>query len=135
MNLIKYLFITIIASAIVLSGCSIDNDKVLPVIGISLRVTEKGSDYCKLKWIVENKSDVTATFLNGNIEQYEIINRTTNKEYTYGKNETDVILKNGDRYSNNILINKLEKGRYVCIFCAESEEGTKGTMKLSFEIE
>lgn len=82
MHFKKYLFVIIIASAMVLAGCYINNDRKLPLIGISVRIAEKGADYCKLEWEVENKSDVTATFLNGNIEQYEIRNRTTKKEYT-----------------------------------------------------
>ncbi|MEG6523511.1 hypothetical protein [Desulfotomaculum sp. 1211_IL3151] len=135
MDFKKYFFVIIIASAMVFAGCYINNDKKLPLIGISVRIVEKGADYCKLEWEVENKSDVTATFLNGNIEQYEVRNRTTKKEYTHDKNEADVILKSGDRYSNNVLINNVEKGSYDCTFWAESEEGTKGAMKLSFEIE
>lgn len=87
-----------------------------------------------MKWIVENKSDIIATFLDGNIGQYEIRNTNTNKKYISEKHDIDMVLKNGDEYSNIILLNNLEKGSYECNLWAESEEGTKGGMKIRFEI-
>lgn len=46
-----------------------------------------------------------------------------------------IVLNNGEEYLNTILLTSLDKGSYQCAFTAESEEGTKGTMKISFKIE
>ncbi len=127
------LVIVLLLTVLIISGCMKDQD--LPVIGVSVRVAEKGTDYCRLEWKVTNKSDITATFLYGNIEQYEVRNTNTNRKYISEEGGKDIVLDNGDEYSNSILLTKLDKGRYQCVFTAETEEGTKGTMKTSFEIE
>ncbi|MTI81576.1 MAG: hypothetical protein FH758_11995 [Firmicutes bacterium] len=136
MELRKYILVISMVLVISLSGCSGSNQHQLPTIGISLRLIETGTDYCELEWHVENKSDITATFLDGNIEQYEVKNIATHKKYTSKKNHTtDIVLHKGDKYKNTVLFSKLEKGSYRCSFWAKSEEGTTGKMKLSFEIE
>ncbi|KJS87691.1 MAG: hypothetical protein JM58_03210 [Peptococcaceae bacterium BICA1-8] len=127
------LVVVLILATLVLSACTENKD--LPIIEVSVRVAEKGTDYCKLKWNVTNKSDITATFLYGNIEQYEVRNTTTNRKYTSEDGGKDIVLNNGDEYTNSVLLTKLDKGRYQCAFTAETEEGTKGTMRISFVIE
>ncbi len=78
---------------LVLSGCSGSSEKKLPLIGVSVRVADQGKDYCKLEWKVTNNSNINATFRNGNIEQYEIMNMSTNKKYISEKNKLDIVLK------------------------------------------
>lgn len=56
--------------SLALSGSPKDG-RDFPIIEIGLRVAEKGTNYCKLEWKVTNHSDITATFLDGNIEKYE----------------------------------------------------------------
>lgn len=124
----------IISLIILISKFSTKINYSLHTIRVSVRVIEQGHDYCKLKWIVKNKSGTITTFLDGDIEQYEIRNTDTNKKYISEKRDIDIVLKDGDEYSNIILLNKLEKGRYECSFWAESEEGTKGGMEIIFEI-
>lgn len=134
MRFIKVSLIIIIFLSLALSGSPKDG-RDFPIIEIGLRVAEKGTNYCKLEWKVTNHSDITATFLDGNIEKYEVKNTNTKRKYTSDEGGKNIVLNKGDEHLKSIALEDLDKGNYQCTFTADCEEGTSGTMRISFEID
>lgn len=133
-------FIAIIFGIVTLvfSGCSIkettQNDAT---IYVSVRHSVDNGNKHILSWHVENRSpeNISQTFENGDIVNYEIIEHRAGKKHTGNPISDTVILHSGDSFQWNKELIDFRPGKYEAHFWALSKDNKRYSMILHFEIE
>ncbi len=133
-----FLFLMVLLMIASSISCSKNNDTSSNRMYISLRHNKNEQKAQSFDWYVENHAEEnnSLTFKKGNIIHYKITNNISGKAYI--KEDTDdsnIILKKGDQYKKNIVINSMKKGHYQAEFWATSEEGIQGKMIIDFDVE
>ncbi len=112
----------------------IDDRANLPSISVYKGTPVVEAGQCSFLWKVKNLSPDSITFVDGNIEKWEITNTHTNKTYTNALSDKKIVLKTNEEYENTIILQELEEGHYSGSVWAKSEEGTTGKITFSFDV-